>query len=79
MLKLHPGQDLSSHIIAAMNFQGTPLAGGYVMADDFVRGWGGCGAGCTCWGGLVGVFDTQLAMVVDGGLFGIPKARCLVS
>ena len=53
--------------------------GGYVTADDCVRGWEGCGARCPFWGGLVGVFDTRLAMVVDGGLFEIPKARCLVS
>ena len=25
------------------------------------------------------MFDTQLAIVVDGGKFGIPMARCLVS
>ena len=36
-------------------------------------------AGRSVWGGLVGVFDTQLAMLVDGGAFVIPKARCLVS
>ena len=62
-----------------MHFQGTPVAGGYDTADDFVGGWGGCGAGRPSREGLVGVFDTRLAIVVDGGSFGISKACCLFS
>ena len=62
-----------------MHFQGTLLAGGYATADECVGGWGGCGAGRPTGGGLVGVFDTQFAIVVDGGALGIPKSRCLVS
>ena len=53
--------------------------GGYATADDCVGGWEGFGAGRPAGGGLVGVFDTQLAIFVDGGAFGITKARCLVS
>ena len=30
-------------------------------------------------GGCVGVLDTRLESVVDGGVLGIPKARCRVS
>ena len=49
------------------------------MADGWVGGWKGCGEGCLAGGGLVGVFDTQLAIVADGGALGIPKAHCRVS
>ena len=62
-----------------MHFQGNPLTSGSATADDCVGGWGGCGTGCPYGGGLVGVFDTQVAIVVDEGAFGIPEARCLVS
>ena len=48
------------------------------MADDCVGVWRGCGAGRPSGGGLVGVLDTRLAIVVDGGALGIPKARCSV-
>ena len=65
--------------LAAMHFQGTPLAGGYTTADDCVGGWGGFWAGHPAGGGLVGVFNTLLAIVLDGGALGIPKAYCLVS
>ena len=40
---------------------------------------GGCGAGCLAGGGLVGVFDTQLFIVVDGGALVIAKVRWRVS
>ena len=36
------------------------------------------GQGVHLGGGLVGVLDTRLAIVVDGGALGIPKARCSV-
>ena len=78
-LKWHPGQDFSYRIIAAMHFQGTPLGGGYATADDCVGGWGGCGAGHPSGGGLVGVFDTLLYIVLDGGAIRILKAHCRVS
>ena len=52
---------------------------GYAMTDDCVGGCGGCGAGCPARGGLGGVFDTRLEIVLDGEAFGITKARCLVS
>ena len=62
-----------------IHFQGTSIAGRYAMADDCVGGWGGCRTGCPSGGGLVCVFDTLLAIVVDGGAIVILKARCLVS
>ena len=78
-LNFHPGQDLYSHIISAMHFQGTPLAGGYATADDCVGGWGGCMAESPAGVGLVGMFDTQLDIAVGWGAIGIPKVCCLVS
>ena len=45
VIEVAPGQDLSSRVISAMHFQGTPLMGGYVMLDDCVVGWCCGGAG----------------------------------
>ena len=56
-----------------------PLAGGYATLDDYFGGWGGYGAGRPFLGGLLGTFDTRLAMVVGGEMLVIPRARCLVS
>ena len=61
-----------------MHFQGTPITGGYDTADDCGGGWGGCRTGRTTGGGLVGVFNTRLAILVDGGALEIPNVRCLV-
>ena len=62
-----------------MHFQVTPLGGGYATAYGFVGGWVGFRAGRPDDGGLVGVFDTRLSIVVNGGALEIAKARCLVS
>ena len=78
-LKLHPVQNFSSHIIAVMKFQGTPLAGGLATTDNCVGGLEGCGVGSPAGGRLVGVFDTRLSVVVYGGALGITKACCRVS
>ena len=44
-LKWRPVQDLSYCIMTAVNFQGTPLTGGYVTLDGCVGGWCGFGEG----------------------------------
>ena len=62
-----------------MHFHGTPLAGEYATLDYCVGVWGGCGYGHLVIGGLLGVFYTRLAMVVDGVMLGILRAHCLVS
>ena len=59
--------DFSSRIIVAMQFQGTPLAVGYATADDCFGGLRRLQCGRPYWGGLVCMFYTQLAIVVDGG------------
>ena len=64
--------------MAAMHFQVNPLVGGYVTLDDCVVGWCGCGAEHS-FSGFFCVFNTRLAIVLDRGMEGIPRARCLVS
>ena len=58
---------MSSYIIAEMHFQGNPLACGYATAYYCVGGRRGCGVGRPAGGGLVGLFDTGLAIVLDRG------------
>ena len=52
--------------------------GGYVTLDYCIVGWCGSGEGRSFWD-LFCVLDTLLALVVDGGVAGIPSVCCLVS
>ena len=52
---------------------------GYPFGDRLVCSSLVCHLGEFVIESLLSVFDTRLAIVVDGRTFGIPRARCLVS
>ena len=75
-----PGQDLSSCVIAAMLFQGTPpLAEGMATSDDSDGGLWRMRGAVRPAGGEVELLcsNTQLATLIDGGALVITKA-CFV-